>query len=352
MFGVYAPGQTDIAGLIYYGLYSLQHRGQESCGIVVNDDGVFVSYKDLGLVNEVFGKDVLRRLPTGRLGVGHVRYGTTGGTDRANCQPIEINHSKGRLALAHNGNISNAYDLRCALESRGAIFHTTSDTETIAYIVTQERLCTPSIQEAVSRAMYQAGRRLLHGADVRRQAHRRPRPARLPPAVLRRHAGRNLHRRLRILRAGAVGARFERDVLPGEILVFDENGVHSDTSHCAPHATCGKHTCVFEYIYFARPDSVIDGVSVHAARQRAGQVLGTAPSRRGGRRHRRAGLRAGCGTGLRGGIRHPLRHRIRQEPLHRAHLHLAGAGSAHQSCAHQALAGDRGGRGQARRAGG
>ena len=273
VFGVYAPRQTDIAGLIYYGLYSLQHRGQESCGIVVNDDGVFVSHKDLGLVNEVFGKDVLRRLPTGRLGVGHVRYGTTGGTDRANCQPIEINHSKGRLALAHNGNISNAYDLRCALESRGAIFHTTSDTETIAYIVTQERLCTPSIQEAVSRAMYRldgAYSMVLMSAAkliaVRDPHGFRPLCYGVMPDGTYIVASESCA-------LGAVGARFERDILPGEILVFDENGVHSDTSHCAPHVTCGKHTCVFEYIYFARPDSVIDGVSVHAARQRAGQVL-------------------------------------------------------------------------------
>ena len=227
VFGVYAPRQTDIAGLIYYGLYSLQHRGQESCGIVVNDDGVFVSHKDLGLVNEVFGKDVLRRLPTGRLGVGHVRYGTTGGTDRANCQPIEINHSKGRLALAHNGNISNAYDLRCALESRGAIFHTTSDTETIAYIVTQERLCTPSIQEAVSRAMYRldgAYSMVLMSAAkliaVRDPHGFRPLCYGIMPDGTYIVASESCA-------LGAVGARFERDVLPGEILVFDENGVHS-----------------------------------------------------------------------------------------------------------------------------
>ena len=137
VFGVYVPQRQNLGSLTYYGLFALQHRGQESCGIVVNDDGVFVSHKDLGLVNEVFGKDVLRRLPTGRLGVGHVRYGTTGGTDRANCQPIEINHSKGRLALAHNGNLVNSGELRRQLELEGSIFHTTSDTEVISYIITK-----------------------------------------------------------------------------------------------------------------------------------------------------------------------------------------------------------------------
>ena len=153
VFGVMAPEVCDIAGISYYGLYALQHRGQESCGIVVNDDGVFVSHKDLGLVGEVFSGDVLSRLPKGRMAVAHVRYGTTGGTNRNNCQPIEVNHQKGRMALAHNGNLSNAAELRNELELTGAIFHTTSDTETIAYIITKERLKASSIEEAVSGAM-------------------------------------------------------------------------------------------------------------------------------------------------------------------------------------------------------
>ena len=112
VFGVYAKEQSDVAGIAYYGLYALQHRGQESCGMVVNDDGVFVSRKDLGLVNEVFSKDALRSFPHGKMVVGHVRYGTTGATSRSNCQPIEVNHQKGKMALAHNGNLSNAFELR------------------------------------------------------------------------------------------------------------------------------------------------------------------------------------------------------------------------------------------------
>ena len=153
VFGVISPESADLASVVYYGLYALQHRGQESCGIVVNDDGVFSSHKDLGLVSEVFSPDTLSRLTKGKMAVGHVRYGTTGGNNRNNCQPIEVNHQKGKMALAHNGNLSNAAQLRNQLELSGAIFHTTSDTETIAYIITRERLRTASIEDAVSKAM-------------------------------------------------------------------------------------------------------------------------------------------------------------------------------------------------------
>ena len=153
IFGVISPKNCDVAGISYYALYALQHRGQESCGIVVNDDGVFVSHKDLGLVSEVFSEDVLFRLPKGRMAVAHTRYATTGETNRNNCQPIEVNHQKGRMALAHNGNLSNVAELRNKLELSGAIFHTTSDTEIIAYIITKERLKVDSIEEAVSGAM-------------------------------------------------------------------------------------------------------------------------------------------------------------------------------------------------------
>ena len=153
VFGVIAPRPADVGRLAYYGLYALQHRGQESCGIVVNDDGIFVSRKDLGLVGEVFSGETLDRLPQGTMAVGHTRYGTTGAASRSNCQPIEVNHQKGHMALAHNGNLSNAARLRDKLELSGAIFHGTSDTEIIAYIVTRERLSTPSIEDALSAAM-------------------------------------------------------------------------------------------------------------------------------------------------------------------------------------------------------
>ena len=153
VFGVISDRPEDVARTVYYGLYALQHRGQESCGIVVNDDGVFSSRRDIGLVSEVFTSEVLSSFPKGTMAVGHNRYGTTGASNRSNCQPIVVNHQKGRMALAHNGNLSNAAELRSGLELTGAIFHTTSDTETIAYIVTKMRLYAPSIEDAVVSAM-------------------------------------------------------------------------------------------------------------------------------------------------------------------------------------------------------
>ena len=138
VFGVYAPETTDVAPLAYYALYALQHRGQESAGIAVNDDGVFTAYRDVGLVNEVFPAERLRSLGTGTIAVGHVRYGTTGSDNTRNVQPILVNHYKGRMALAHNGNLTNSHALRQELESQGSIFQTTTDSEVIAYIIVQE----------------------------------------------------------------------------------------------------------------------------------------------------------------------------------------------------------------------
>ncbi len=153
VFGVFARETTDVASLAYYALYALQHRGQESAGIAVNDDGVFTAYRDVGLVSEVFPKERLQALGTGSIAVGHVRYGTTGSDNKRNVQPILVNHFKGRMALAHNGNLTNSQELRQKLESSGSIFHTTTDSEVIAYIIVQERLKTSSIEAAVSAAM-------------------------------------------------------------------------------------------------------------------------------------------------------------------------------------------------------
>lgn len=154
VFGVYAKEKTSVASTAYYGLFALQHRGQESCGIVVNDEGVFTYHKDGGLVNDVFTPAVMEHLGEGNMAVGHVRYGTTGGGGRINAQPIVVNHVKGAMALAHNGNLVNSFELRRELELEGSIFHTTSDTEVISYIITKERLKAPSIEEAVNQAMY------------------------------------------------------------------------------------------------------------------------------------------------------------------------------------------------------
>ena len=270
VFGVIAPEPCNVANLAYYGLYSLQHRGQESCGIVVNDDGVFSSHKDLGLVNEVFSSDELAKLPKGRMAVGHVRYGTTGATNRNNCQPIEVNHQKGKMALAHNGNLTNAEKLRSELELSGAIFHTTSDTETIAYIIIRERLRTNSMEKAVSAAM-----KVLDGAySLVLMSPQKLICARDPYGFRPLCYGKTLEGAYVIASESyalsAVGAEFIRDVEPGEIIAFTDDGVTSYREHCH---VCDKRTCIFEYIYFARPDSVIYNVSVYEARLRAGRLL-------------------------------------------------------------------------------
>lgn len=270
VFGIWSPESQNMANLSYYGLYALQHRGQESCGIVVNDDGVFTSHRDLGQVGEVFTRDVMEKFPLGTMAVAHVRYGTTGATNRANCQPIVVNHMKGKLALAHNGNLSNAFELRSALELGGAIFHGTSDTEIIAYIITQQRLKTPSIEAAVSCAMYQmeGAYSLVMMSSAKLIAARDPWGFR-PLCYGRTPEGMYVVASESCALA-AVGAKPERDLLPGEIVTFDETGVHTDRSHCGRYTPCH---CIFEYIYFARPDSVIDGVSVHQARKNAGRLL-------------------------------------------------------------------------------
>ena len=270
VFGVFSPQPADVARIVYYGLYALQHRGQESCGIVVNDDGVFASRKDLGLVGEVFSGEDLSRLPNGPMAVGHTRYGTTGASNRRNCQPIEVNHQKGRMAIAHNGNLSNAAELRSALELAGAIFHTTSDTETIAYIVTRERLTAASIEDALSAAMERldGAYSLVLMSPQKLICARDPHGFR--PLCYGRTPDGTYAAASESCALAAVGAEFIRDLEPGEILIFQKSGVTSRREHCG---RCPPSPCVFEYIYFARPDSVIDGVPVQSARLRAGEIL-------------------------------------------------------------------------------
>ena len=270
VFGVWTPEPTGAAELCYYGLFALQHRGQESCGIVVNDDGVFASHKDAGLLGEVFTPELLGRMPRGNMAVGHVRYGTTGGSGRRNCQPIEVNHQKGKMALCHNGNLSNAARLRDRLELSGAIFHTTSDTEIIAYIVTQKRLKAPSIEAALCAAMEE-----LEGAySLALMSAQKLIAARDPygfrPLCYGELPGGGYAVASESCALSAIGAKFLRDLDPGEILVFGPEGVASHREHCGKKP---RRLCVFEYIYFARPDSVVDGVSVHGARLRAGELL-------------------------------------------------------------------------------
>ena len=270
VFGVIAPEPVEAAHICYYGLYVLQHRGQESCGIVVNDDGIFVSHKDIGLVSEVFDEDTIQDMPFGSMAVAHTRYGTTGGTGRSNCQPIEVNHIKGRMALAHNGNLSNAFELRSRLELDGAIFHTTSDTETICYIITRERLKSTSIEEALCKAMYS-----LNGAySLVLMSPQKLICARDPYGFRPLCFGKTPDGMYVIASEScaltAVGADLIRDVEPGEIIVFSKNGYTSIKDHCG---TKPVTHCIFEYIYFSRPDSVTDGISVYESRIRAGRIL-------------------------------------------------------------------------------
>ena len=273
VLGVYSDHPVDAAGISYYGLYALQHRGQESCGIVVNDDGVFVSHKDLGLVGDVFTEDILRRIPEGNMAVGHTRYGTTGAANRRNCQPIEVNHQKGRMALAHNGNLSNAAQLRSSLEMTGAIFHTSTDTETIAYIVTKERLSAGSIEEAVDRAMdtIEGAYSLIIMSPQKLVCARDPHGFR--PLCYGVTSDGIYIVASETAALEATGANLIRDVEPGEIIIFSRKGIEFRRGHCG---TADKKLCIFEYIYFARPDSVIDGVPVHAARETAGRILAEA----------------------------------------------------------------------------
>lgn len=270
VFGVFSNKKTDVASTVYYGLFALQHRGQESAGIVVNDDGLFNGYKEVGLVNDVFTQEKLVSLGEGNIAVGHVRYGTTGTDGRLNAQPIMVNHVKGRMALAHNGNLTNSYELRRELELNGSIFHTTSDTEVISYIITKERLTSPSIEEAVNRAMnkIKGAYSLVIMSPSKMIAVRDENGFR--PLCYGKTTDGIYVVASESCALDSVGAEFIRDVKPGEIIVFDKDGIRSIDEHCKKTE---QTTCIFEYIYFARPDSVIDGISVHSARLKAGACL-------------------------------------------------------------------------------
>ena len=270
VFGLYTHEPEAAAIHTYHALYALQHRGQESAGIAINDDGVISSHKDVGLVSEVFPPDVLQNLGSGTITVGHVRYATTGNKSRTNAQPLVINHVKGSMVLAHNGNLTNAAELREKLELSGAIFHTTSDTEVIAYTITAQRLTAPSIEEAVDAAMdiIQGAYSLVLMSSTKLIAARDPSGFR-PLCIGTMEDGGYVFAS-ESCALDAIGAHFLRDVEPGEIVIADGNGLRSIRTHCNGRKSS---LCVFEFIYFARPDSVIDGASVHEARLRAGAFL-------------------------------------------------------------------------------
>ncbi len=273
VFGITGGFNEGIARDIYHGLYALQHRGQESCGIVVNDDGIFASHKDLGLVGEVFSERELSELPGGCMAIGHVRYGTTGGNIRSNIQPMVVSHQKGNLALAHNGNLTNSLDLRDSLELSGAIFHSTSDTETICYMITRERIKSESIEEAVLSAVryLEGAYSLIMMSSTKLLAVRDPHGFR-PLCYGKREDG-SFVIASESCALDAVGAKFVRDILPGEMVVFKQNEPFSEPVSYRDNCGLKKSPCIFEYIYFARPDSVIDCIPVHDTRERAGRIL-------------------------------------------------------------------------------
>ena len=268
VFGIYRRSGTGVIDETYHALYALQHRGQESCGIAINRDGVITCHKDVGLVTDVFTRDRMSKMVEGEMAVGHCRYGTTGNLTSANAQPLLVNHLKGAMALCHNGNLTNAAFLRERFEMSGAIFHTTTDSEVIAYAITQQRLMTPSIEAAVRAAMeiIEGAYSLVVMSATKMIAARDPHGFR--PLCMGR-IGEDVVFASETCALAAIGAEFVRDIEPGEMVVVTRDGVTA----WPPLVRGRKGLCVFEYIYFARPDSVVDGVSVHEARVTAGRLL-------------------------------------------------------------------------------
>lgn len=272
VFGIFnrEAESVDTARCVYYALYALQHRGQEACGIAVNDGNLISLYKDLGLVHEVFDEKILSGMK-GSIAIGHARYSTTGGNNRRNIQPLGVDYIKGSLVIAHNGNVSNAALLRQELEQQGAVFQCTSDTEVIAFLIAKERLTANSVEEAVARVAprLEGSFSLLVMSPKKLIALRDPKGMR--PLCMG-HLGKSPVFASESCALDSIGASFDRDVRPGELIVVDESGervmesgINPDASKCA--------LCVFEHIYFARPDSVIDGQSVYQARLEAGRIL-------------------------------------------------------------------------------
>ena len=271
VFGILDSKGENVAHTIYYGLCALQHRGQESAGIAVcNTEGPLgnlLCHKNMGLVNEIFSPDILSEL-TGNIGIGHVRYSTTGESTIKNAQPIAINYFKGTLALVHNGNITNMDELKNSLQENGAIFHSTTDSEIITYQIALERTKTNSIEEAV----YKTARKIKGGFALIIMSPQKMigvrDPYGLKPLCLGKRNGSYILAS-ESCALNAVGAEFVRDILPGEIITIQKNDIKNNYALCnQTHAHC-----IFEYIYFARLDSTMDGINIYDARVRAGEAL-------------------------------------------------------------------------------
>ena len=269
LFGIYDRHGYDCARMMYYALYALQHRGQESCGIAVNDDNNIFCHKDLGLVQDVFSDFVLSQIK-GNIAMGHVRYSTAGTNTRDNAQPLVSKYVKGTLTIAHNGNLVNADELRDSLEKQGAIFQARNDAEVIAYLIARERLNAPSIEQAVANTIpkLKGAFSLLVMSPRKLIAVRDPHGMR--PLCIGKLEDNTYVFSSETCGLAAIGAEFIRDIEPGEIVISDgSETLRNITTHCG-----GKSAlCIFEHIYFARPDSVIDGQSVYEARKAVGHAL-------------------------------------------------------------------------------
>lgn len=271
VFGIFTPDNKDAKHSLYYGLCALQHRGQESAGMALCDTdgpmGNIYHHKGMGLVSEVFHKETLDTL-TGNIGIGHVRYSTTGQSCIENAQPLILNYLKGTLALVHNGNIKNAVVLRDTLQKEGAIFRGTTDSEVIAYLIAKERTKCGTIEEAVTKvAGFLKGGYALIVMSPRKIIGIRD-PLGLKPLCLGRR-GNEYILSSESCALNAIDAEFVRDIEPGEIISITKDGISSDRSLCQ----CKHAHCIFEYIYFARLDSRMDGISVYNSRIKAGKLL-------------------------------------------------------------------------------
>jgi len=273
VFGIYDSTNTmDVARLTYYGLYALQHRGQESCGIAVNnvdenDNIQMLHYKDTGLLQEVFNDLVLREL-TGYAAIGHVRAAIAKERGRENVQPLVSRYQKGTFSLSYNGTLVNVGEIRAELEQQGAIFHTSNDVEVIAFLLAKERIHTNSTAEALQNVMRKiSGAYSLIIMTPKRMVVARDPHGFRPLAIGKKDDAWVFASETCAL--DSINAEFVRDVEPGEIVVADKSGLQTYTELCGEESSL----CVFEYIYFARPDSIIDGASVHRARLNAGKFL-------------------------------------------------------------------------------
>lgn len=269
IFGIYSKKNKD--KLVYstaIGLSTLQHRGEESCGIAINKDGIIEYHKDIGLVSEVFTPKVLESMPDGKMAIGHVRYSTTGSSKKENAQPLVIRHQKGNLAIAHNGNLINAIELKAELEASGSIFTTTSDTEVICQLIVKERVKTTSIEEAIVNTMkkLKGAYSILLMSSKKLIAVRDPQGFR--PLCMGK-LGNKIMFASESCAFEVLGGKFIRDIEPGEMVVVTNNEIVA--KNYFPNEKHGM--CIFEYIYFARPDSIIEGISVHRFRENTGRYL-------------------------------------------------------------------------------